>query len=352
MMPEVSIIIPVYNCQEYISETVSKILLFEGLDYEVILVNDGSQDASGEICSKIAERYENVISVHQVNQGVSSARNHGIRCARGEFLVFADADDAMEMAALNRVIELMRKDNAIDMAAFGMSFDYYHNGKCYRRDELTSAVTGVLTSEVWTENLYELYASNTLSPLWNKVLRRDVIFQNGLELNREMFIYEDLEFSLRYMAYCEKIFFSPEIVYHYRQSEDEGNAGRRLKKIEDLSSIVEKIHEALEVVEERKNAGVNRGDLQRILLTLYLVIAREKIDVSDQAEIGKICTDFIRWYEKQKIMVIHENRDFMDCLLQKKVGKLIIKRTYIQIRHKIAVKVKNSVLYRKIRGLR
>ena len=101
-----------------------------------------------------------------------------------------------------------------------------------------------MNADEWITELPALYRSNSLSPVWNKIIKRSVLVDNQLEFRRDMFLYEDLEFSLRCMSHCDVIYFWHEIVYHYRQSEDERNAGRRLKRIPHLYSLVEQIEDA------------------------------------------------------------------------------------------------------------
>lgn len=350
MVPFLSIVIPVYNCAAYLNQTVSQIVQQMGeADYELILVNDGSTDGSEKICKRLAEECDTVRLIQQENQGASSARNHGMHCAVGEYLLFVDADDSLDVPALKTLVQSLRRDSSIDMAIFGLSFDYYHKGRCYRSDELPPVLSGILTAEAWAPKMKELYACNSLSPVWNKLIRRGLLLQNQIELNRSMIIYEDLEFSLRYMAHCSRICFCPQIIYHYRQSEDEGNAGRRLKKINRLSELVDQIDSALEEFLVCRNAEEYRTALRQILPALYCVIAREKIAVSDRAETERICEDFSVWHDAHKIPIPDELAPFADCLLHKRTGKLMAQKTYIAVRHRIAVKVKNSRIYGMIR---
>ena len=92
-MAEVSIIVPVYQVEKYIRQCVDSILAQTFTDFELILVDDGSKDMSGQICDEYAGMDTRVKVIHQKNSGVASARNHGITCATGIYLCFVDADD-------------------------------------------------------------------------------------------------------------------------------------------------------------------------------------------------------------------------------------------------------------------
>lgn len=346
----ISFIIPVFNCENYLYTCLHSIMKVSTC-YEVILINDGSTDSSGEICNELAETYKEVYCVHQQNQGVSVARNYGLRLARGEYILFLDADDSVEIEKLNELLKVIEKDDSIDMAVFGLSFDFYYQGLLYRRDELNTPLVGKQKSEQWIQGIPELYAANSLSPIWNKIIKRSILSKNGLELCKDMFIYEDLEYSLRTMSFCENIYFEPEIIYHYRQSEDEGNASKRLKRIEKVSTLIYQIETALDMVLEKQSVEI-QNKAKSILLKLYMVLAREKISISNIKDIEMVCSDFFEWFNNRNgnVQIPKENEKFVRQLLDKKIISLIVRRNYITIRHKIAVIVKNTRVYQRWKG--
>lgn len=109
-----SFVVPVYNVDKYLPACIDSIVL-QGEDasaYEVILVDDGSEDTSGQVCDNYAQRYPNVVVLHKANGGVSSARNHGMQYATGKYLAFVDADDLIEKGSLSGIIEWIRKTDS------------------------------------------------------------------------------------------------------------------------------------------------------------------------------------------------------------------------------------------------
>lgn len=348
---KLSIIIPAYNCAQYLPSCIQQIVKAGLPDFEVILVDDGSTDNSADICDELSNQYARVRCMHQRNQGASAARNRGLEMAKGDYVLFLDADDTIEPERLSKLVRKLEAEPDVDMAIFGLSFDYYYRGIQYRSDELPPALSGKCKAEEWIGALWSLFLSNSLSPIWNKVIRRSIITEQRLQLCKEMFLYEDLEFSLRCMAHCDAICFWPDIIYHYRQTEDEGNAGRRLKRIDSLPELVGKIELALSELMNRKSAsGEYKDQINSILLSLYLTLAREKVSVSDAAEIRRICDDFITWFSAREMQVPTEQRDFVEHLLNKQVNRLIARRTYGAIRHRIAVTVKNTWFYQRWKG--
>ena len=338
-MMNYSFIIPVYNCKAYLRTCVQSIWAAGLTDYEILLVDDGSTDGSGAVCDALAEEFPHIRVIHKENGGVSSARNRGIREAEGERVLFIDADDTIDPAALGAVLADSRCA-AADMTIFGLTFDYYYDGRCYRRDPLFFEYDGVMDKKCWSPEFQELFIRNSLSPVWNKVFRREILQAHGLELDTGMFLYEDFEFVLRYMAYCDTIFNVPQAIYHYRQSEDEGNAQRRLARIDCLSDFMAPIAAAVNGL-----PGVPGEQKEDVLVRLYQTLAREKISGSDLKQIGKICEDYSNWYRAGGCTAGDNgfHRDLMDG----KNLKLLLRDRKTALRHRIAVWVKSHYLYRR-----
>lgn len=110
--PVISVIIPVYKVEKYIHRCVDSVLAQTFTDFEVILVDDGSPDDCGKICDAYAEKDDRIRVIHQVNQGLSAARNSGISQAAGEYLYFIDSDDYMDPASLEILLNLAEKEGA------------------------------------------------------------------------------------------------------------------------------------------------------------------------------------------------------------------------------------------------
>lgn len=340
---EFSFIIPVYNCVRSLGACVDSIRACGAEAYEILLIDDGSADGSGALCDTLAERYPEIRVFHQENRGVSAARNRGIREAEGTYILFVDGDDTVDAPLLNRVLECARCDEA-DLTIFGMTFDYYHHGSCYRSDPVFYQENTLLHREQWGAALNDLFAHNALSPVWNKVYRRELLLNRNLALDEKMFLYEDLEFSLRYLACCDTIRNAALPVYHYRQSEDEGNAGRRLARIGRICQVTDPIEKALRSL-QRANPAIPEEQIQTMLLSLYQVLAREKIGVSDLSGVRQICRDYARWCSERGYD--DPQSRFHGKLIRGKAGALLFDREKTALRHWVAVRVKAFLRGRK-----
>ncbi len=110
-MPKISVIIPVYKCEQYIEACVDSILNQTYQDFEIVLVDDGSPDNCGKICDELAEKYNKITVLHQENQGQAAARNNGVKIARGEWLCFVDCDDFVHPEILEALYSAVTENN-------------------------------------------------------------------------------------------------------------------------------------------------------------------------------------------------------------------------------------------------
>ena len=333
---KISFVVPVYNCKAFLPDCVSSIRQAGLSDHEILLIDDGSTDGSGALCDELASGCPEIRVIHQANAGVSAARNRGIREASGQLLLFMDADDSIDPQLLSDVLTDPRCME-VHMVIYGLTFDYYKNGRCYRQDPIFYPANGILDSQAWGADFLSLFEHNSLSPVWNKVYRTEILQKYDLQFNEEMFLYEDLEFVLRYLQHCDTIWNVPKAIYHYRQAEDEGNAKRRLMRIHSIADFLVPIEASLTTLAET-NPAIDQALWQAVLQQLYLVLAREKIAISDPAAIRCICLDYQNWIQTRKHPKMLNK--FQDALLNTHALRLYFRSKLSFVRHRIAVQVK------------
>ena len=337
-----SVIVPAYNCKEYLRSCISSVISVN--DYcrtmfvcEIILVDDGSTDGTSELCDSLAATSESEICkirvIHQNNRGVSAARNVGLRAVTGTFILFVDSDDTIDSRTLGELMQMIAQDKSVDMAVFGLSFDYYVNKRIFRRDLMSPPVEGSKSLSECTAILYNLFMSNMISSLCNKLIRKDVIDYADVFLQEDLILYEDLEFSLQTMSRCSTIYFCSEPIYHYRQTPDEGNAGRRLKRITHIPEIVDKVEDAL----------IPFGDQTDILMALYLALAREKTIYASRNEVEVVCNDFREWIDQHGFKKQIERKKYAKLLYNRNITCLIFQRNKSRIRHRLANWIKQNI---------
>src|SRR4051812_47980519 len=131
MNPKISIIVPVYNVQSFIRECIESILGQSFVDFELILVNDGSSDQSGFICDEYSNTDKRIVVIHKENGGQSSARNMGIESAKGEFIGFVDSDDWIHSDMYKTLYSKVMETNAEIIACNLLKFDKNSTGHLY-----------------------------------------------------------------------------------------------------------------------------------------------------------------------------------------------------------------------------
>lgn len=320
-----SVIIPCYNCVKTLEATVNSIRVCGLSDYEILLIDDGSNDGTAELCDRLCGKYERIRCVHQSNKGVSAARNRGIDEARGEYIWFVDSDDTVDEDSLRGVLKtaLLKKP---DMLLFGMSFDYYNNGKMYLRETLNPPSEGSVTLGELKQTFAEYYNSNSLTTACNKLLRSDLLKKCGTRFREDMFLMEDYLFVLELLPFCKEIYSLRKPIYRYRQAEDEKSAYRRLQRIENLAEYIQPFEQGL------KTLGIPCEHVEN----LYSMLLKQRMYYASLSEI--------------RSLVAQHNRGKYCRLKQPHPLNIYLCSRLVQIRHKLAVAVKSSSFFRKDRA--
>ncbi len=248
--PLISIVVPVYKVEDYLSECIESILAQDYHNIEIILVDDGSPDSCGVICDAYQAKDNRIKVIHKENGGLSDARNFGFRASKGDFVWFIDSDDYIDKNCLLRLVSLLspelevllfnyRKvwpDKAVDMPKFKQS-DHFLSGS-----EVVQNY-GVIGIEAWTQ----IYNSNLLRS-------KNELFKKGI-------LHEDVLFNTMLYAKLKRIRVIGDVVYNYRMRDGSIIAsGVGLKSIQSYFIIIPVFNELAE-----KSA----------LPTIYL---REKLD--------------------------------------------------------------------------
>ena len=206
--PVISVIIPVFNTEEYLGRCVESILSQTFNNLELILVDDGSSDNSGAICDLYAKRDPRVIVRHRVNGGVSSARNEGIALARGRFLSFVDSDDYIQDNCYQKLL-----DAALEEEADIVFSDYY---EVYKEQSLT-LFQSFNPGDNWHDTISNLisYGPHAGNP-WNYLLiNSDIIRKNHLFFPKKYALGEDFWFGLKVHVFSKKSLKVNAPLYYY-----------------------------------------------------------------------------------------------------------------------------------------
>ena len=205
-MPKVSIIVPVYNVEDYLERCLRSLERQTLEDVEILLVDDGSSDASGAICDRYAADHANARVIHKQNGGVSSARNAGLDAATGEFIGYVDSDDFVEPECFERAWETARRTGA-DIVCFGHASVW--------GDEAVMKVVGG-EERVFEGNRAAFCAQfdhQFKYFLWNKIYRRNLYDGLRYPVGR---IYEDAYLLPELLSRAQRLVMIPDVLYYYR----------------------------------------------------------------------------------------------------------------------------------------
>ena len=202
-MPKVSLIIPVYNVQDYIEKCMDSVVNQTIDDMEIIIVNDGSKDQSKQKIERYLEKYPKIKYLEKENGGLSDARNYGLKFATGEYVAFLDSDDYVEKNTYEEMYNLAKKEKS-DMVECDFIWEYPNRIR---------------------EDIGFLYSSKkemiekARVVAWNKLIKREIIEKANLQFPVGL-RYEDVEFFYKIVPYINKVSFVKKCLIHYVQRGD------------------------------------------------------------------------------------------------------------------------------------
>ncbi len=206
-MPKISVVVPVYNVEEYLNECIKSILNQTFIDFELILVDDGSVDKSGQICDEYAVQDNRVKVIHQANKGVSIARNNAIAIAKSEYICFIDSDDYIDRTMFKKLYDVITR-NDCDLVKCGYSSF---------RDGIVVDTKVFKESKIFIDDtLVRLAMDGVLFTIpCNGIYKRKIVEKVKFPEN---LVEEDVYFSGMYLFLSRKIGFVNEALYFYRQN--------------------------------------------------------------------------------------------------------------------------------------
>lgn len=212
--PLVSIIIPVYKVEKYLKECVDSVIVQTYKNMEIILVDDGSPDKSGEICDAYSEKDSRIKVIHKENGGLSSARNTGIRAANGEYIQFLDSDDFLcDNTCIEKLVKIMEDD--YDFVLFNTVEGYIDENR-YVNSQGLYDLNVFLCGDKARIFKYMVKTHKPLGVAYNKIIQRRTIQENNVYF-KEGIIAEDIDWIIRLFRASRKITAVNETYYVYRK---------------------------------------------------------------------------------------------------------------------------------------
>jgi glycosyltransferase involved in cell wall biosynthesis len=276
-IPILSIIIPAYNAEWFIADTLS-MFIYQGLDQcEIIVVNDGSTDKTGEICLQFEQNHTAIHLLTIQNSGVSVARNTGLSKARGKYIWFFDSDDVIAPNILTLFLETV-KNGKNDIFAFG--YKTQHNKRDLKKYQYKKYSGQVIAGESWLK----LFLSKKVSCLIPSVIFSGKFLQNNaLSFTPGIRIGEDVEFLVKAFAYAGSVSYNQQLCFIYQIRNDSVSEGYKILRLERCN-VIPMLLGCFEIIYSGNIGGeayLYLANLYILLLLYYLRSKSYSVDINN-----------------------------------------------------------------------
>lgn len=299
--PFFSFIIPVYNVEQYLEECIDSILMQVFIDYEIIIINDGSTDNSPRICNYYEAKDNRVRVMHKHNEGLAQTRNQGLKIAKGKYLIFVDGDDHIEKSgkSLLDIYRFLVVENS-DLIIFNLSPFVLNNDLTYKLYDIPKTKKIGITYDLDTIFKSRVY----LASACNKIVKREVITKNSLEFPKGL-LSEDIKWCGDLLMYSEKIVFYPVVFYFYRKNR-EGSITYITKK-KNLLDIADQVNSHFVYMKNNSNYN-NKKYLDEFYSFYYLSCIKqmcEHLDFSEEDVVSLMKSDklFLKLSNEKRVVL-------------------------------------------------
>lgn len=263
--PFISVVMPVYGVEQYLSRAAESVLNQTFKNVELILVEDCSPDRCGAICDEIAQKDARVKVMHlEQNGGLSNARNQGMMLAAGKYILFMDSDDYLDLDALQIAVDSIH-ENPAKLVVWGLMEEYYDNSNQLSASVKVSYPTHLLSSEeALRPHIIRLEEKTLLGYQWNKLYDFNYLREKQLQY-KKIALIEDILFSIEFVHDIDSLNILEMTPYHYQKKIDHGLTSKFVADYYDLHIM--RISKMLELYKEW---NMCTEEVKRILANIYV----------------------------------------------------------------------------------
>ena len=314
---DVSVIIPIYNTEKYLSACIESVLQQTDVSLEIILVDDGSKDSSANICDNYAEKYDNIKAIHIPNSGPATAKNVGLKHAQGNYIALTDSDDKMEPLMLYKMVSAGYEYDADIICCNYTQVD--EQGHVSHLNSTNQQY--VLNHE---EGLIHFFSKNKIySQCWTKLYKRQMLVDNGIENDPGLRTDEDFIFNIRAFIKAKTTVIVDEPLYEYTHRSN-SLAHAYYKK--NISQYIDNRIQRVQVTQDAvKNETEVVKEWSIVHIIMYYNELLGKVALFPELHSDKRINDILSFIRKYKLIL---NRHYQLCGFSK-MGKLLI--TYLPI---------------------
>ena len=266
-MYDVSIIIPVYNSVKYLEIALKSILDQDYESFEIILVDDGSTDGSEIVCDQFSNKYSNISVLHKKNGGMCSARNAGMRIAKGKYIMFCDNDDIYLPNILKDNLSLAKKYDA-DIVKFSRLRIHVDDENITEESYIYKYNFSIFKDEEVIKN-YRI-ARNISSGVWCNVYKKSIIDNYSIQFPEDFrFGYEDMFFNIKYYQYVKKMILNPKVYYHWIQRDTHSTTKKFSENF--LYALEKCLEEEYQFILDKNIQNICPGSWEDILTNYYVI---------------------------------------------------------------------------------
>lgn len=310
----ISVIIPVYNVENYLERCIDSVINQSYKNIEILLIDDGSSDKSGIICDKYATKDDRIITIHNKNQGLSKTRNYGIEISKGKFITFIDSDDYIDKDFIKNTYNALIENN-VDLGITKLKVSYKNEIPKLRKDNKSKIINSKKALE---EMLYtDMYYISTCGKLYRKKLFDDIRFPNNQ-------LFEDVNTTYKLIDQAKKVYCTNNEYYVYfvrNNSITTQNFNNKqldlIKATEEMTNdIINKYQDLIE--------GANRRKVYSRISTLCRVITSK----GNNEELEK---ELINYIKENKEVIKYKETPLRDkiaircILISKRLFKILWK---------------------------
>lgn len=281
---DVSVIIPVYNTEKYLSACVDSVLQQDKVSIEIILVDDGSTDSSAIICDTYAKEHDNITTIHIQNSGPATAKNEGLKYAQGNYVALTDSDDKMEPLMLNKMVTAGYEHNADIICCNYKQID--ENGHI---SHLNSTYKQYLLNH--EEGLIHFFAKDKIySQCWTKLYKRQMLIDHNIKNDPGLRTDEDFIFNIRTLVKAQKTVIVDEPLYEYTHRDNSLAHAYYKKNISQyIDNRIKRVHITQEAVK-------NETAIVKEWSTVHIIMYYNEL-------LGKVAL-FPKYYTDKRIIEI------------------------------------------------